>query len=116
MTTQPRFPDPGTRAPDRSRRRVADRPVALRPSSWRPRPGPGGNQHLRHDAAPRQPVPPTPACPTQPLQNAPTTAPFQPKSDAPRPQEFFGKNSYVRTNRSPIDSQTPPRHSAATPR
>ena len=37
MTTQPQFPNPGTQAPARSRRRVADRPTAPNPPSRHPR-------------------------------------------------------------------------------
>ena len=113
MTTQPQFPNPGTQAPDRSSRRVADRLTAPNPSSRRPRRtcpepvggacpepvegGPSSNQHPRPAALPRQSVPaspPSPRLPTRPshlVRTAPSTAPDWPKSDAPRPQEFFGK-------------------------
>ena len=111
MTTQPQFPNPGRQAPARSRRRVADRPAAPSPSSRRPgracpEPVEGGsssNQHPRPTAVPRQsapPNPPSPRLPTRPshlVRTAPSPAPNWPNSAPPRPQEFFGKNSYTRT-------------------
>ena len=108
MTTQPQFPNPGTQAPDRSSRRVADRPTAPNPPSRHPRrtcpePVDGGhssNQHPRPTAVPRQSAPPNPPSPrptpARPVRTAPSTDPNWPKSNAPRPQEFFGKNSYAR--------------------
>ena len=110
MTTQPQFPNPGTQAPARSRRRVADRPAAPSPSSRRPRrrrePVEGGTQQQPTPQAHRRtpsirapqptvsspPNPPIPPGPNRPL-NRPELAQFRP----PRPQEFFGKNSYTRT-------------------
>ncbi len=111
MATQPQFPNPGRQAPARSRRRVADHPAAPSPSSRRPRRtcpepvegGPSSNQHPRPTAVPRQsapPNPPSPRLPTRPshlVRTAPSTDPNWPNSAPPRPQEFFGKNSYART-------------------
>ena len=109
MSTQPQFFSPGSQAPARSRRRVADHPAAPSPSSRRPRRtcpepvegGPSSNQHPRPTAVPRQSVPPSPPSPRptpgRPVRTAPSTDPNWPKSNAPRPQEFFGKNSYART-------------------
>ena len=126
MTTQPQFPNPGTQAPDRSSRRVADRPTAPNPPSRHPRrtcPEPVGgacpepvegrpssNQHPRPTAVPRQsapPNPPSPRLPTRPshlVRTAPSPAPNWPNSAPPRPQEFFGKNSYTpaRTALAPV--------------
>ena len=102
MSTQPFSLDLGSPAPARSRRRVADHPAAPSPSSRRLQPGPSSNQHPRPTAVPRQsapPNPPSPRLPTRPsnlVRTAPSTAPNWPKSYAPRPQEFFGKNSYAR--------------------
>ena len=110
MTTQPPSLEPGSPAPARSRRRVADRPAAPSPSSRRPgracpepvERGPSSNQHPRPTAVPRQsapPNPPSPRLPTRPshlVRTAPSPAPNWPNSAPPRPQEFFGKNSYAR--------------------
>ena len=130
MTTQPHLPNPGTHAPARSSRRVANRPAAPNPSSRRLQPGPSSSQHPRPTAVPRQsapPNPPSPRLPTRPshlVRTAPSTDPNWPNSAPPRPQEFFGKNSYARKappsrcRRSATKSTRPsviPASSAGTP-
>ena len=102
MSTQPFSLDLGSPAPDRSSRRVADRPTAPNPPSRRLQPGSSSNQHPRPTAVPRQsapPNPPSPRLPTRPshlVRTAPSPVPNWPNSAPPRPQEFFGKNSYAR--------------------
>ena len=76
MSTQPLSLDPGSQAPARSRRRVADRSAAC----------------SRHPSEA-----PAPACPDRTSATAHRTDRFPAKSGPPRPQEFFGKNSYTRT-------------------
>ena len=75
MSTQPQFPNPGSQAPDRSRRRVADCPPA---------------QLCRPRAAP------APACPFPTVRDAQSTAAIWADSGPPRTEEFFPKNSSVR--------------------
>ena len=81
---------------------AATKPI-LTPPSRHLQPGPSSNQHPRPTAVRRQsapPNPPSPRLPTRPshlVRTAPSPAPNWPKSAPPRPQEFFGKNSYTRT-------------------
>ena len=130
MNTQPQFRTPGARPPPRSRRRPPDRPALCHPLSRRPRPGPSSTQAASPTVAPRPPVPPSPPSPrlptrpSRPDRTTPSTYPNWPKSDAPRPQEFFGKNSYAHKapqsprRRSATNSPRPsaiPAPAAATP-
>ena len=120
MSTQPQVPNPGPQAAARSIRRVPDypapcpEPVELghpAPSHGSPTP----TRHVRPCPAPPRPQPPKPA--PIALSAAPARPPkFTPKSDAPRPQEFFGKNSYCAQGALPNTPQTPPiRPSRPTP-
>ena len=116
MTTQPQFPNPGRpgagpvapsggRPPRRPQPVIPASPQNL-PFGACPEPVEGGpsNQHPRPTAVPRQsapPNPPSPRLPTRPshlVRTAPSPAPNWPNSAPPRPQEFFGKNSYTRTS------------------
>ena len=96
MTTQPQFPNPGTQAPARSRRRVADRPAASAADVDSPRPTPSHRRKTcpGHDPGPVSSLPP----PTRShAGRRQLDAEFPGDSGPPRPQEFFGKNSYTRT-------------------
>ena len=61
-----------------------------------PQPTPQAHRRTPSARAPSQPSPRLSARPFRPVRTAPSTAPNWPKSYAPRPQEFFGKNSYAR--------------------
>ncbi len=100
MNTQPQFPTLATHHPGRPVGRPTT-PPPCHPLSRRPRPEPGSTQAASPTVARRPPVPPSPPSPrlptrpSRPVRTAPSAAPFQPKSESPRPQEFFRKNSYA---------------------
>ncbi len=106
MTTQIQISNPGAQAPDRSRRRVADRPAACpAPFEWAcPEPVEWACPEARrlHSSASRNP--PCRPRPAPVLNAAHRAAQNHPKIDAPRPQEFFGKNSYAHTTPRPAAS------------
>ena len=129
MTTQPFSLEPGSPAPDRSRRRVADHPAAPSPSSRRPRRtcpepvggacpepvegGPSCNQHPRPTAVPRQSAPPnspSPRLPTRPshlVRTAPLTRPELAQFRPPAPLKSFLEKTLTRAQHPGVLVQNP---------
>ena len=93
MNTQPLFSNSGSQAPDRSRRRVADRPAACPELlEWAcPEAHPVASTASRN--------PPGRRCPVPVLDAAVRAVQRHADFDAPRPQEFFGKNSSAHARR-----------------
>ena len=113
MTTQPPSLEPGSPAPARSRRRVADHPAAPSPSSRRPRrtcpePAEGGTQQQptpqahRRTPAIRAPQPTVSSpYPSPPRPNRPLDRPELAQIERPAPSRVFWKK-LLRAQSTPV--------------